>query len=68
MLEKTDLVIIDCNIYAECYVNNVLRPVVVPCLDDNSRPHTARLTHAFHARHGMMLWPACSPDTNPIDH
>jgi len=48
---KTDLVIINGNFNAQGYVDNVLRPVVVPFLEqhpghvmhDNARPHTAIL-------------------------
>jgi len=73
---KTDLVIIDGNLNDKGYVNNVLRPIVVPfseqhyvCLmHDNARLHTARLTQAFLNRHdiNVLPLPACFSDINPI--
>ena len=54
---KTDLVIIDGNMTAERYIDQVLRPHVVPFLQqhndtrilqqDNARPHAARVTREF---------------------
>ena len=70
------------NLTAQRYVDNILRPVLLPLLaqhgarrqlvfqHDNARPHTARLTRDFlnnqHVR--VMDWPAMSPDMNPIEH
>ena len=63
---------------AQRYINQVLRPSVVPffhqhgnfILQDNARPHTARLTANFLQQHNIrvMPWPARSPDLNPIEH
>jgi len=67
---KTDLVIIIGNLNGYGYVDNVLRPVAVPffghqpgySMHDNARPHPARLTKAFIARHDVNVLPrpACS--------
>jgi hypothetical protein len=37
---------------------------------DNARPHTAKATKAWLAKHKIELlpWPANSPDMNPIEH
>lgn len=61
------------------YINQVLRPHVVPFFarheghvfqQDNARAHTARLTREFLQQHNVetMPWPALSPDLNPIEH
>ena len=39
-------------------------------MDDNARPHRARVVSAYLEREGIdrMNWPARSPDINPIEH
>lgn len=39
-------------------------------MHDNSRPHTARVAQDYLNDVGMhpMMWPARSPDLNPIEH
>jgi transposase len=39
-------------------------------MDDNARPHRARLVDQYLQEHGIarMNWPARSPDLNPIEH
>lgn len=77
---KTNLVVIRGNLTAQQYVNDVLRPVVVPYVNahngrvvfqqDNARPHTARVTTAFLRANNVnvMDWPSMSPDLSPIEH
>ncbi|GFU53860.1 transposable element Tc1 transposase [Trichonephila clavipes] len=71
------LVRIQGTLNAQRYVQNVLRSVAIPYLQglpnaifqqDNSRPHTARISQ--HALRGvqMLPWPAYSPDLSPIEH
>jgi len=69
---KTNLVIINGNLKAQGYVDNVLRPVVpfleqhpVCLMHDNTRPHTARTTQAFlpdmtlTSCHGLFILRTC---------
>lgn len=77
---RTDLVVIDGNMTAQRYIDQVLRPHVVPFFEDhadlrilqqdNARPHAARLTREFldDQEINVMGWPAYSPDLNPIEH
>lgn len=64
---------------AERYIDQVLRPHVVPFFarhphhifqQDNARPHVARATTDFLQQHNIEIlpWPALSPDFNPIEH
>ena len=77
---KTPLIVVDGNLTAQRYVDNILVPVVVPFLQthndvnvfqqDNARPHSARLTQRFLGDNNIntLPWPAFSPDLNPIEH
>ena len=76
---KTDLVVIRSNLNAQGYINDVLRPVVVPFINnqngpvifqqDNARPHMARVTTQFLQGNNInvMQWPSMSPDLSPIE-
>lgn len=80
---KTDLIFFDNargrGLTAQRYVDNVLRPVVVPYLrarpgmilqQDNARPHTARITQQYLRQQNVNVlpWPSLSPDLNPMEH
>ena len=60
------------------YIAQVLQPAVVPFFargraqvfqQDNARPHTALATQRYLQRNNIatMLWPAVSPDLNPME-
>lgn len=77
---KTPLVVVDGNLNARRYIDNILEPDVIPFLQthndvnvfqqDNARPHAARLTQDFLRVNNVntLPWPAFSPDLNPIEH
>ena len=79
---KTNLVILNGNVNARRYIDNVLRPVALPFLHqnhrrgnfiyqhDNAPAHTARLTVNFLAANRVQVldWPPLSPDMSPIEH
>ena len=79
---KTSLVILNGNVNARRYIDNVLRPVALPFLHqnhrrgnffyqhDNAPAHTARLTVNFLAANRVQVfdWPLLSPDKSPIEH
>ena len=77
---KTQLVIVDGNLNSRRYIDEILRPVVVPFMrnmgqgalfqHDNARPHRARIVDIFLQQEQItrMQHPACSPDLNPIEH
>ena len=72
--------LIDGNLIARRYIDEVLDPVVVPFLQnnadvtlfqqDNARPHSTRVTMDFLRQNNVQVlpWPAFSPDLSPIEH
>ena len=75
---RTDLVLVQGNLTANRYIDQILRPHVLPNINrqrqlfqqDNARPHAARVTMAFLANENINVlpWPSKSPDLNPIEH
>ena len=77
---RTQLYILNGNLNAARYINEILRPIALPFLrnrgpnavfqDDNARPHRARVVNDFIGNNNIrrMIWPANSPDLNPIEH
>lgn len=76
---RTDLIRIDGNLTARRYIDEILRPVVTPFINqhpgylfqqDNARPHTAYITRAYFNANNINLlqWPSRSPDLAPIEH
>jgi len=79
LIKKKALVRLECRVTAETYVDNILRPYVLPFLHDNEGdilmhdnvpPYTAQLTKEFLLNQGVEVlpWPAVSPDLNPIEN
>ena len=76
---KTALHVVQGNLTAARYVNQIIDPYVLPFvqrnqgtvfMQDNARPHTARHTQQHLRTHHVqpMPWPAKSPDLNPIEN
>ena len=76
---KSELVVVNGNLTARQYIDQILPPVVVPMfhpcpgltfLQDNARPHATRLTRDFLANNyvNTLPFPAYSPDCKPIKH
>ena len=76
---KTNLIVVQGNLNAQSYINQILQPEAVPFLQrhglailmhDNARPHVARICRQFLNRNNVnvLSWPALSPDMNPIEH
>lgn len=77
---RTPLHVIDGNLNGIRYLAEIIRPLVIPCLqrigagavyqDDNARPHRARIVTDFLRQNNVqqMEWPAYSPDLAPIEH
>ena len=76
---KSDLVVCNGNLNARRYIDQILRPHIVPIfrqrqgltfMHDNARPHTAIITREFLQQNNVpvLQWPARSPDCKPIEH
>ena len=76
---KSELVECQGNLTTRCYINQILRPVVVPMFRqcqglafwrDNARLHVAGVTRDFFQANNtdFLPWQACSPDCNSIEH
>ena len=79
---KTPLVVIQGNLTAVRYRDQVLMPHVLPLVNahnltfqhDNARPHVARVCRDFLNQNNVQVldwpldWPQNSPDLNPIEH
>ena len=76
---KTKLIVVQGNLNAQGYINQILQPEAVPFLQrhgpailmhDNARPHVARICRQFLNRNNVNVlpWPAMSPDMNQIEH
>lgn len=80
MLYRTELHVVQGNVNAVYYRDNILEPIVVPMavrmgqnfvlMDDNAPPHRARIISTFLEEQHIerMPWPAMSPDLNPIEN
>ena len=78
--QKTELVVLDGNVTAQSYINDVVRPVVVSFMrrhiprglfqQDNARAHSARATMQFLNQNGINVldWLSFLPDLSPIEH
>lgn len=68
------------SVTADRYITDILEPYVVPfapyigenflLMHDNARPHTAAIVQDYLQEVDIetMVWPARSPDLNPIEH
>ena len=76
---KTNLNVVQVNLNAQGYINQILQLEAVPFLQrhgpailmhDNVRPHVAWICQQFLNRNNVNIlhWPAVSPDMNPIEH
>ena len=76
---KTNLIVVQGNLNAQGYINQILLPEAVPFLQrhgpailmhDNARPHVVRICRQFQNRNNVNVlpWPAVSPGMNLIEH
>ena len=76
---KTNLIVVQGNLNAQGYINQILQPEAVPFLQrhgpailmhDNARPHVARICRQVLNRNNVKVlpWHAVSPDMNPIEY
>ena len=67
---KTNLIVVQGNLNAQGYINQILQPEAAILMHDNARPYVARICRQFLNRNNVNVlpWPAVSPDMNPIEH
>lgn len=77
---RSRLIVVDGNLNARRYIDEILTPEVIPLLrrqrqqltfqQDNARPHTARITMDYLRQNNVDVldWPSLSPDLSPIEH
>ena len=76
---KTNLIVVQGNLNAQGFINQILQPEAVPFLQrhgpailmhDNARPHVATICRQFLNRNNINIlpWPAMSLDMNPKEH
>ena len=77
---RTPLLRVDGNLNGVRYRDEILQPLVLPAIanmdpgaifqDDNAPAHRARAVSNFLQQNQVnrMVWSACSPDLNPIEH
>ena len=76
---KTDLVIVNENLNAQQYCDQIIRSIVLPFMErhpgfvfqqDNAHPHTALITTDLLQRNNVQMldWPVRSPNLSPIEH
>ena len=76
---RSSVVFVRDNMTSLRYVDDILRPSLLPCIQellealfqqDNARPHIARGTINFFANShvNLLAWPPRSPDLSPIEH
>ena len=75
---RTQLYFVEGNLNAVRYRDEILRPIVIPFVEqnylilqqDNARPHVARVCMNFLEAENIRVleWPAYSPDLSPIEH
>ena len=76
---KTNPIVVQGSLNVQGYINQILQPEAVRFLqrhgpailmNDNARPHIARICRHFLNRNNLNVlpWPAVSPDMNLIEH
>ncbi|GFY26828.1 transposable element Tcb2 transposase [Trichonephila clavipes] len=74
---RSSLVVLQGPLTARRYVDDILKPIVLPMLSshpgaiyqqDNALPHTARLSQQCLQGYDVLPWPARSPDLSLIEH
>ena len=71
---KTNLIVVQGNLNAQGYINQILQPEAVPFLQRHGPAilmhDVARICRQFLNRNNVdvLPWPAVSPDMNPIGH
>ncbi|GFV06523.1 transposable element Tcb2 transposase [Trichonephila clavipes] len=74
---RSTLIVLRGTLTGQRYIDDILRPHVGPFLNglpgaiflqDNARPHTARVAQDFLRHFQTLPWPSRSPDLSPVEH